>query len=209
MMSSKYQLHFTVQLGKHIGPAVATRGFRLCTVWLLLLLTHTGRGQTLSLNQLLALSASTGGAEAPEARQHLPAERWSYRGVWQNTNEVYWTCLDIAEANDPDAEPVAWIGLRPNQAFTDVVYKTVLPTTVTALRGELRKRKLTPEPVNCIECEGARYSTPEFQLTIYSKKKGDFPFVVVVRRLLPAAGGSSLQAKALSKNEAPAGKVAP
>lgn len=181
----------------------------LCLAGCLLLLPYLSQGQSLSLGQLLALSASAGDRQAPEVVQNLPGDKWIYQGLWQNTNELYWTSSDADEPADSAAEPLAYLGLRPGSFSVDVVYKTVLPEAVGTLRSELRRRKMVSEPVTCLACEGVRYSTPEFQLSIYSKRKGEYPFVVVVHRLMPTPSKSSLQAKALLRTDTSTTKATP
>jgi len=58
------------------------------------------------------------------------------------------------------------------------------------LRAELKSRKLTTQPVTYFGCEAVRFQGPDFEATIFSLTKGDYPFVIVVHQVPPepAAG---------------------
>lgn len=58
------------------------------------------------------------------------------------------------------------------------------------MRAELKSRKLTTQSVTYFGCEAVRFQGPDFEATIFSLTKGDYPFVIVVHQVPPepAAG---------------------
>lgn len=151
----------------------------------------TAASQCLTLAQLQELTsgkqarAAAGGRAAAvpptAALRVLPDTEWTYKGAVAGTQDIYWVSYD-PEAS-ADKVPDFWLSLRPTQPTRDLVLKTTKATCVRQLQQELDKMKLHPEPVTCANCEGMRYQAETFNITIYSGKKGDYPFVVVLRRV--------------------------
>lgn len=84
-----------------------------------------------------------------------------------------------------------------------MVLKTTLANCVRELRGELKSRKLTAQPVTCPNCEAVRYQGPDFEATIYNQMKGDYPFVIVVHQVPAAASPAVSEAGRSGASVAP------
>lgn len=138
------------------------------------------RAQCLSLADLLAIGAEPTALTAPKVvTAHLAAE-WTYAGPTAIVREAAWTYVPAGTT-----APTARLQLRAQRPGQDVVLKTVQANCVRDLRSELKSRKLTTQPVTCPGCEATRYQGPDFEATIYSQMKGEFPFVVVVHQVVP------------------------
>lgn len=163
-----------------------------CCLLLVLAAGRPAAAQCLSLDQLLALAPESSALNAPPAedgpppnlQRLLPKLTWAYQGQITGTRDFFWT--SPAFGGPLDQPTTSWLCLRPSQITRDVVLKTTRAACVRQLRQELEK-KLRPEPVTCVECEGVRYQSEAYSVTIYSHKKGQYPFVVVVRQPLAAA----------------------
>lgn len=170
----------------------------LCLLLLWQLATASAvRAQCPALADLLAIGAEpTALVASPVITRHLPSD-WSMNTPTPPSREVFWTL----PAPDGAALPVARLQMRAQRPGQDVVLKTSLANCVRELRGELKSRKLTAQPVTCPSCEAVRYQGPDFEATIYSQMKGDYPFVIVVHQVpaaaspaTPEAGGSGTSA---------------
>lgn len=150
--------------------------------------------QSVSLANLLAIGAEPAALTTPEdVTKHLPIE-WDYKAPTANSREAFWA-LPAAEGL---ALPVARITVRAQRPGQDVVLKTTDASSVRGLRSELKSKKLTGEPVTCPSCEGVRFKGPDFEATIYSEMKGDYPFVVVVHQVPAAVSGPAAKDAATS-----------
>ncbi|GAA4041784.1 hypothetical protein GCM10022409_29750 [Hymenobacter glaciei] len=120
---------------------------------------------------------------------HLSFE-WAYMASAPTAKEASWTYTPSGTST-----PTARLVVRPQRPGQDVVLKTAQASCVRDLRSELKSRKLTPQPVTCPSCEAVRYQGADFDVTLYSMMKGEFPFVVVVHQvpptMPPAANGAT------------------
>jgi hypothetical protein len=149
------------------------------------------QAQCLPLADLTAIAANPQALAKPEALTQLPTGSWVFKGTPPRSKEIQW----ISAATSADADGVhspAMFSLRPFLQSFDVVLKTTEASCVRDVRSELKSLKLTPVPVTCPGCEAVRYDGPGYQATLYSKMKGDYPFVVVVH---PLASPSVVEAK--------------
>ena len=159
--------------------------------------SQTVWAQSVSLADLLAIGAEPAALTTPEdVTKHLPAE-WQYKAPTINSREALW----VLPAAEGLALPVARITVRAQRPGQDVVLKTTDASSVRGLRNELKSKKLIAEPVTCPSCEGMRFKGSDFEATIYSEMKGDYPFVVVVHQVPatvsgPAAKDSGAKPKA-------------
>lgn len=140
--------------------------------------------QSLSLDQLLKLSALPAGLPLQKLTAALFPAEWTYRGHLNQTEETYWTANDPEDDFDPESEaPTSWLSLRPMPGrAVDVLFKTSAARHFEPIRRELRRLKLEATPVTCRECQGERYTGPNYSVTLYSGKKGPFPFILVVHQ---------------------------
>lgn len=140
------------------------------------------RAQCLPLADLTAIATNPKALAKPESLPQLPAGSWVFKGTPPRSKEIQWQ----SAATSADAEGVhspAMFSLRPFLQSFDVVLKTTEASCVRDVRSELKNLKLNPVPVTCPGCEAVRYDGPGYQATLYSKMKGDYPFVVVVHPL--------------------------
>ncbi|MGY3087324.1 hypothetical protein ACVWYF_000350 [Hymenobacter sp. UYAg731] len=147
------------------------------------------RAQCVSLADLLAIGAEPTALTAPKVvTDHLTFE-WTYAGPTATVREATWTFMPSGTT-----APTARLQMRAQRPGQDVVLKTTQASCVRDLNRELKSRKLTAQPVTCPSCEAVRYQGPDFEATIYSQMKGEFPFVVVVHQvppgMPPAASGT-------------------
>ena len=144
--------------------------------------SYRAAAQCLPLATLSALSVEPIGDTPPAiVSQVLPGTEWQYRGLLSDTRELAWTSVTPKAAT-----PTSRLSLRPTQQRYDVVLKTSVSGCVRQLRGELNARKIKPEPITCLNCEGQRYNLPEGgSVSFFSKMKGPYPLVVVLH---PPAG---------------------
>ena len=151
------------------------------------------RAQCVALNDLLAIGADpTAQVSGKVGTDHLSFE-WSYVAATPTAKETSWTFTPSGAL-----APTAHLVVRPQRPGQDVLLKTTQASCVRELRAELKARKLTPQPVTCPSCEAVRYQGPDFDVTLYSQMKGEFPFVVVVHQVpsgLPSVGSSPPAAK--------------
>lgn len=147
------------------------------------------RAQCVALDDLLAIGAEPTALVAPKAvTDHLSFE-WTYVAPTATAKEAAWTYTPPLG----EQKPTARLQVRAQRPGQDVVLKTTLATCVRDLRSELKSRKLTTQPVTCPSCEAVRYQGANFEATIYSQMKGDFPFVIVVHQVpagMPPAASS-------------------
>ncbi|WP_310396056.1 rhodanese-like domain-containing protein [Hymenobacter sp.] len=143
---------------------------------------RSARAQCLALADLLAIGAEPTALTAPQAvARYLPSP-WVQTGPTAASREVFWALPP--DGGTPLA--AARLQVRAQRPGQDVVLKTTQGNCVRELRGELKSRKLTAQPVTCPNCEAVKYQAPDFEATIYSQMKGDYPFVVVVHQVLAA-----------------------
>ena len=154
-------------------------------------LSLPAQAQCLELSELLAIGAEPTALTVPQVvTAHLAAE-WFFTGSTETSREASWA-LPIPAGSTIAA---ARLSLRPQRPGQDVVLKTTLAACVRDLRSQLKSRKLTAQPVTCPGCEAVRYQGPDFDATIYSQMKGDYPFVVVVHQV-PASSAVPVESGA-------------
>ena len=145
-------------------------------------LVSSVQAQCLSLDQLVSISAAPTALAKPEDLAELPITDWSFKGVIPRSHDVYWAGLQPI-----GGVQASTITLRTQQNNFDVVLKTAQANCVRQVRSALRALRLAPVNVTCPNgCEAQRYDGPDYQATIYSKMKGDYPFVVVLHPLQQA-----------------------
>lgn len=142
-------------------------------------LSLPAQAQCLELSELLAIGAEPTALTVPQVVTARLAAEWSFTGPTATSREVSWA-LPMLKGSTIAA---ARLSLRPQRPGQDVVLKTTLAACVRDLRSQLKSRKLTAQPVTCPGCEAVRYQGPDFDATIYSQMKGDYPFVVVVHQV--------------------------
>lgn len=141
----------------------------------------SAQAQSLTLVELTGIGAGHVSEEWPAAKvaRVVPFAGWTYQGVLNNTHEHYWTYREPgAPATDT---PEGTVSLISSPQGNDVVLKTSSGACVRRLRHELQEQKLEPVPVAGLDCTGVRYTTRNYTLSIYNKKTGPYPHVVVVR----------------------------
>ncbi|MDU0371990.1 hypothetical protein ACFPAF_16430 [Hymenobacter endophyticus] len=151
--------------------------------------------QQLSLEQLQKLGALPSGLPLQRMTAALFTPEWTYRGVITKTQETYWTAGDTLDNGaEPEEVYESSVSLRPMPGgIVDVLFRTTSARYFEPLHRALKREKLTSTPVTCLECEGVRYETAAYSITLYSGKKGAYPFVAVLHPaappvpLLPAA----------------------
>ena len=154
----------------------------------------SGFAQCMTLDDLLVIGAEPTAVTMPQVVTGRLTPDWVFTGPTATSREVFWSF----PAPDGGALPAARLQVRAQRPGQDVVLKTNQAACVRQLRAELKSRKLTAQPVTCPSCEAVRFQAPDFEATIYSQMKGDYPFVLVVHQLpaAPATPGSSSGAKA-------------
>ncbi|WP_345236332.1 hypothetical protein [Hymenobacter saemangeumensis] len=128
---------------------------------------------------MAAIAADPKSAAKPEKISDLPAADWVFRGTPPKSREIQWTSSASSANSEGNFVPAVFV-LRPFQQSYDAVLKTTENSCIRDLRSELKSQKLEPVPVTCPNCEAVRYDGPTYQTTIYSKMKGEFPYIVVV-----------------------------
>lgn len=154
----------------------------------------SGFGQCLALDDLLAIGAEPTALSVPQVVTDRLNAAWAYTAPTAMAREAFWT-LPAASGG---AVPTARLQLRAQRPGQDVVLKTTEAACVRQLRGELKGRKLTSQPVTCPACEAVRFQGPDFEATIYSQMKGDYPFVVVLHQVPTARAAASAASAAPS-----------
>lgn len=156
-----------------------------------LVFSPAARAQCIALTDLLAIGADpTVQVSGKVVTDHLAPE-WTYVGATNAAKEASWS-FTPAGASAPTARMV----VRPQRPGQDVLLKTGQASCVRDLRAELKSRKLTAQPVTCPNCEAVRYQSPDFDVTLYSQMKGEFPFVVVVHQVPPTMPPAAIGAPA-------------
>ena len=136
------------------------------------------RAQCVALADLLAIGAEPAALASPKiVTDHLSFE-WSYVGPTATAREPSWTFVPSGTST-----AAALLVVRPQRPGQDVLLKSTQGSCVRDLTKELKSRKLKPQPVTCPNCEAVRYQASDFDVTLYSQMKGDFPFVVVVHQV--------------------------
>ncbi|SFP84503.1 Rhodanese-related sulfurtransferase [Hymenobacter arizonensis] len=167
------------------------------------------QGQCLSLSELLAIGAEATALSAPQVvTQHL-SSGWTFNAPAAGSREAFWTPAVAAGG----ALALSRLTVRPQRPGQDVVLKTTQASCVRQLRSELKSQKLEAQPVTCAGCEAVRFKGPDYEATIYSQMKGDYPFVVVVHQSAtivqdPAAKGSGIKSGAKVSSPLPAVDIA-
>ncbi|WP_426059352.1 hypothetical protein [Hymenobacter sp. B1770] len=153
----------------------------------------TVQAQCLGLSELLVIGAEATAVSTPQVvTQHLP--EWMFNAPAAGSLEAYWTsALPVGGRLAPSR-----LTVRPQRPGQDVVLKTTQASCVRQLRSELKSQKLEAQPVTCAGCEAVRFKGPDYEATIYSQMKGDYPFVVVVHQVStivqdPAAKGTTIK----------------
>ncbi|WP_345120673.1 rhodanese-like domain-containing protein [Hymenobacter antarcticus] len=148
----------------------------------------SAQAQCPELSELLAIGAEPTALTVPQVVTARLSADWTFVGPTATSREVSWTL----PGPDGSSIPAARLSLRPQRPGQDVVLKTTVAACVRDLRSELKSRKLTAQPVTCPGCEAVRYQGPDFDATIYSQMKGDYPFVVVVHQV-PASSPATAE----------------
>ena len=149
-----------------------------CCVAVLVTLAPAARAQCVALSDLLAIGADpTAQSSGKVVTDHLSFE-WTYVAAAPTAKEASWLFVPSGTS-----APTARLLVRPQRPGQDVVLKTTQANCVRDLRSELKARKLTSQPVTCPNCEAVRYQSSDFDVTLYSQMKGEFPFVVVVHQV--------------------------
>lgn len=152
--------------------------FILCSVFILTMLAPAARAQCVALSDLLAIGADpTAQSSGKVVTDHVSPE-WTFVGATPTVKEASWAFTPAGAT-----APTARLLVRPQRPGQDVLLKTTQGNCVRDLRSELKARKLNAQPVTCPNCEAVRYQGPDFDVTLYSMMKGEFPFVVVVHQV--------------------------
>ncbi|MBG8556330.1 hypothetical protein [Hymenobacter guriensis] len=139
------------------------------------------QGQSLPLEQLHKLSTLPQGLPLAKMTTVLLPVGWTYQGHLDMSPEVYWTTELMATDSLDGETPESWLSLRPMPGnLTDVLFKTQLARNFEPLRRELKRMKIEPTPVYCLEGKGERYETAFYSLTLYSGKKGQYRYIAVL-----------------------------
>ncbi len=147
-------------------------------------LASVARAQCLSLDQMVSVGAAPTALAQPQDLAELPINDWVFKGGIPRSHDVYWA----SAAPVAGSVPPAIVTLRTQQRNFDVVLKTTQAACVRQVSSELRVLKMKPVNVTCPNgCEAQRYDGPDYQTTLYSKMKGDYPFVIVMHPLRQAA----------------------
>ena len=142
------------------------------------MLALPAQAQCIALSDLLAIGADpTAQTSGKVVTDHVASE-WTYVGATPTAKEASWTFTPAGAT-----APTARLLVRPQRPGQDVVLKTTQANCVRDLRSELKSRKLTAQPVTCPSCEAVRYQASDFDVTLYSLMKGEFPFIVVVHQV--------------------------
>lgn len=140
--------------------------------------------QTLPLDQLLKLGTLPAGLPLQKMTPALFPSEWTYRGQQEHSNETYWTAsaTDYDYADELDG-PASSISLRPmSNGAVDVLFRTSQSRYFEPIHKELKRMKLPVVPVTCLDCEGERYEASNYTVTLYTGKKGPYPFIVVIHQ---------------------------
>ena len=136
--------------------------------------------QCVTLGDLLAIGADpTALVSGKTVTDHVSVD-WTYIAGTALAKEASWSFTPTGAS-----APTARLLVRPQRPGQDVVLKTTQANCMRDVRSELKSRKLTAQPVTCPDCEAVRYQSPDFEVTLYSQMKGEFPFVVVVHQVPP------------------------
>ena len=161
-------------------------------------LASVARAQCLSLDQMVSVGAAPTALAQPQDLAELPVNDWVFKGGIPRSRDVYWASV----APVAGGLSAATVTLRIQQRNFDVVLKTTQGACVRQMLSELKSLKIKPINVTCPNgCEAQRYDGPDYQATLYSKMKGDYPFVVVLHPLRQAPQAPPPAAKA-TPNEA-------
>lgn len=150
------------------------------------------RAQCVVLSDLLAIGADPSAQVSGKVvTDHLSPE-WVYAAPTPTAREASWAWQPAGAT-----AATARLLVRPQRPGQDVVLKTAQANCVRDLRSELKARKLASQPVTCPNCEAVRYQAADFEVTLYSQMKGEFPFVVVVHQvpagMTPAAAAGAIK----------------
>lgn len=176
------------------------------TICCLLAASTWARAQCITLDQLLDLSAIGTDSLTQRVARALPATDWTYRGPGRIGKEVYWTYKDpLDDYVAPDGSSEAWLSVRPASNAHIVTLKTVFPACVSSIRAGLRELKAEQKPVTCPDCEATRFESAQFVIDVYDRKKGPYPFIIVVRQ----APAKATPPKGITTSDVPASSVDP
>ena len=149
-----------------------------------------GLAQCIGLDDLLVIGAEPTALTVPQIVTGRLSPNWTFNGPTATSREVFWTL----PATDGSALAAIRLQVRAQRPGQDVVLKTTQAACVRQLRAELKSRKLTAQPVTCPNCEAVRFQSPDFEATIYSQMKGEYPFVVVLHQVPVVPAGSGAKA---------------
>lgn len=147
-------------------------------------LAGAASAQTLTLDHLLKLGTLPTDVPLQKMTAALFPADWSYRGHVAQTDEVYWTANATDYEFDTETEAAtSWVSLRPMPTGAmDVLFKTSHGRNFEPIRKELKRLKFPVTPVTCLECQGERYTGPNYTITLYTGKKAPYPFIVVLHQ---------------------------
>jgi hypothetical protein len=157
-----------------------------------------------AINQCLV----TGRIDADSIASLLSPNEWEIH----RESTIYWTPRILGEAGKTNQRPQAKIELRRTngQAFYDLLYKTTHHACITQLRNELRRNvSLRTEMVNCLKCNAERLNGYNLSVTIfnqksrYDAKQTEFPYVLVMRRMVLIQEPEEVAPEDLSQSKDP------
>ena len=156
-------------------------------------LASVARAQCLSLDQMVSVGAAPTALAQPQDLAELPVNEWVFKGGIPRSHDVYWASATTAASGPPPAT----VTLRTQQRNFDVVLKTTQGACIRQVSSDLKALKIKPINVTCPNgCEAQRYDGPDYQATLYSKMKGEYPFVIVLHPLRQAPQAPPPAAKA-------------
>ncbi len=176
------------------------------TGFCLLAASTRGHAQCITLDQLLDLSTAGADPLMQRVTRDLPAAEWTYRGRGPIGKEIYWTYKDpLDDYVAPDGSSEAWLSVRPVLNAHVVTMKTIFPACMNGIRASLRSLKLEQKPITCQDCEATRFEGVQFIIDVYDRKKGPYPFIIVVRQ----TSGGVVSPKEVTNSDAPLPSVVP
>ncbi|MET4073069.1 hypothetical protein [Hymenobacter sp. UYCo722] len=167
----------------------------ICCLAILAVLTVPAHAQCIALSDLLAIGADPMAQSSGKVVTDHVSVDWTFVGATPAAKDASWA-FTPAGASAPTARML----VRPQRPGQDVVFKTTQASCLRDLRSELKARKLVAQPVTCPSCEAVRYQSADFDVTLYSQMKGEFPFVVVVHQVPAGLPPPAPAAAAGSKN---------
>lgn len=142
--------------------------------------------QSLSLDKLLTLAHfSVNLTPAQSSQVYLPEWTFSPSLPTSQTPEErltwgWWPSPDQQEL------PTTLLSLRPVHGTLDVLLKFKHAGPFHQLQREMQRLHQEPLAVTCINCQGERYTLPDYTLSFYQGKPEPFPYIVVLHLSEPA-----------------------